>query len=67
METPLDPDRFQLAEPRVIFCSSCGAWINGPDAWVTRITGNAHRRRAVPRPARCFAGHEQYWARQAAR
>eukprot|EP00974_Lingulodinium_polyedra_P087212 8455015-Lingulodinium_polyedra.AAC.1 len=67
MEAPLDPDNRQLAGPRAVLCSSCNTWINGPDAWVTHITGKAHRRRAVPRPETYFSSHEQFWARQAAR
>eukprot|EP00974_Lingulodinium_polyedra_P112512 10885012-Lingulodinium_polyedra.AAC.1 len=67
MEASLDPEQPPLAAPQDFFCSTCNTRVNGPAAWVTHITGKAHRRRACPKSGTAFSRHEQFWARQAAR
>eukprot|EP00974_Lingulodinium_polyedra_P008064 767397-Lingulodinium_polyedra.AAC.1 len=67
MDDPLGPDQPSHATSCAILCCTCNTWINGSDAWVTHITGRAHRRRANPKPDSAFSSHEQFWAQQAAR
>eukprot|EP00974_Lingulodinium_polyedra_P036475 3498457-Lingulodinium_polyedra.AAC.1 len=67
MEAALDPELPPLAAPQDFFCSACNTRVNGPDAWVTHITGKAHRRRARLVPSTALSRHEQFEPRQAAR